>query len=331
MNVALPQNGVSICIPSYRRPVLLRECVASVFANQLRPLEVIVSDHDFGRESQEALGSLVVPDGVTLRHVEGPEQRTQSANVNALLRLASYERLMIVHDDDLLTPGAIDRMADAWDETKGELDAVYGRQYISDAEGVVDVAMTDANNEYYCKNVGAGVQPSNIWAALVGQFPNDGMMVRKTLALQCGYPSEAEVGKIPVDFHFGVRYAMASTKPFVLLNDYTAIYRRSTDSILRTRRKFYDGQFGFEHLERLSGLTPLEEQGRALALNRFASSAVMGYLAAGKASRAAGVLRRHLFGLDKKWSVRLALIGLVSLEMVGLPVLRKAGIAGRPA
>ena len=104
---------------------------------------------------------------------------------------------------------------------------------------------------------------------------------------------------------------------------------RSEDSIERSARTFYDGQFGYEHLEQLSGLTATEEQGRKLALARFAGSAVMGYLAAGKAKLAARVLRRHLHELDKKWSVRLALVALTAAEGVGLPVLKIKGIKGR--
>jgi hypothetical protein len=104
--------------------------------------------------------------------------RTQSANVNALLTLASYERLMILHDDDMLTDGAVDRLASAWDAEDNEVDAVYGRQYISDADGTVDHERTASNDKYYYKDVAEGVQPSNLWAALVAQFPNDGMVRR---------------------------------------------------------------------------------------------------------------------------------------------------------
>ncbi len=323
------EDGVSVCIPTLKRPEMVRECIASVFLNAARPLEIIVSDHDFGSASQAAIASIQVPDAVTLRHVAGPEELTQSANVNSLLQLATYERVVLLHDDDLLTPGALDRMTSAWDQFGGELDALYGRQYISDASGAIDTGRTEANDRYYFKKAEPGIQPSALWSALVGQFPNDGMMMRKSLALQVRYPTEAEVGKLPVDFHFGIRYAQAASRPFVLLVDYLAIYRRSEDSIERSTRTFYDGQFGYEHLEQLSGLTATEEQGRQLALARFAGSAVMGYLAAGKAKLAARVLRRHLHELDKKWSVRLALIALTAAEGVGLPILTLKGIKGR--
>ena len=329
MHSLLSSAGVSICIPTFRRPALLRECLLSTFKNALRPLEVIVSDHDFSEESKATLRAIEVPEGITLRHVAGPAVRTQSANVNSLLALAVHERLMILHDDDMLTEGAVDRLASAWDAENGELDAVYGRQYISDGDGTIDHDKTAVNGKYYYKDFPAGPQPSNLWAALVAQFPNDGMMMRKSVALQCGYPSEAEVGRIPVDFHFGIRYAIASTRPFVLLHDYTAIYRMSSDSVLRSRKRSFDGQLGYQQLERLAGLTPLEESARSVALQRFAGSAVMGYLATGEPVRAASVLRRHLFHMDKSWPVRLGLIALVSLERAGVPVLRKAGVAGR--
>jgi hypothetical protein len=305
---------------------LLRAAVCSTFDNALRPIEVLVSDHDFGEKSQEAIRTIQVPDGITVRHIQGPELRTQSANVNSLLQQATYERVILLHDDDLLTPGAVDRLAAAWDSNGGDVDAVYGRQYIASAEGVVDSALTSENDRYYHKTAPAGVQPSNLWAALVAQFPNDGMMMRRSLALHCGYPSETEVGRIPVDFHFGVRYAGVSTKSFLLLHDYVAIYRNSPDSVLRSKRKFYDGHLGYQHLERLSGLSALEEQGRSLALGRFAGSAVMGYLAAGDPARAASVLRRNLFHLDKNWLVRVALVMLVLLESLGVPALRQVGI-----
>ena len=218
------EYGVSVCIPTLKRPEMVRECIVSVLLSATRPLEIIVSDHDFGPASQAAIASFQVPDAVTLRHVAGPEERTQSANVNFLLQLATYERVVLLHDDDMLTPDALDRMTSDWDQRGGELDALYGRQYISDASGAIDTERTEANDRYYFKLAEPGIQPSALWSALVGQFPNDGMMMRKSLALQVRYPSEAEVGKLPVDFHFGIRYAQAASRPFVLLADYLAIY-----------------------------------------------------------------------------------------------------------
>jgi glycosyltransferase involved in cell wall biosynthesis len=315
-------RGVSVCIPTFRRPVLLREAISSVFANSLRPIEVIVSDHDFTEASQEMILGIELPPGISLHHLPGPVPRTQSANVNALFGLATYERLILLHDDDLFVKGGIDALAAAWDRHCGDIDAVYGRQYITDSFGIIDVRKTQENDRRFFKVAPEGIQASNLWAALVGQFPNDCMMMRKSVAMRTRYPSEQDVGRIPVDFHFGVAYACNSTRPFVLIHDYVALYRYSTESVLRSARRSYDGHLGYERLERMPELQEVEKKAHDIALNRFAASAVMGYLSTGSPARAAKVLRKHLFRLDKGLHVRLALIVLVLLECAGLPLLR---------
>jgi glycosyltransferase involved in cell wall biosynthesis len=310
---------VSVAVLTCDRPHYLRECVRSVFLNAWRPLTIVISDDALTQASVDAIAELPVPEGVEIVHRAGPSAGSQACNARAAIEACGSEHVVFMHDDDTLTPGAIDLMAMAWRDHPGRVDAVYGRQHLIDAAGRINPVATQRNDAYYRKAEAPGPQESCLWCALTGQFPNDGMMIRRSLALEVGYPLESEVGSIPVDFHFGLRYAQAASGEFILLPQYTACYRVHRESVMHRRRR-YNGHLGFEVLSGIPVENPREAAAKAAALDRFAASAVMGYLAARRSGDAARVLWNHGRRLDKAWSVRVALLGMVTFQRLGFPV-----------
>ena len=313
-------DGVAVVILTYKRPELLKRCVLSAMRNDVRPLEIVVSDDSISDASRAAVASINVPQGVSLRHIEGPKIGSQAANAQSAFEAASHEDVILMHDDDYLLDGAIDHLLAVRERFGNHADAVYGLQHHVNFEGEIDWKTTVAKNEYYCKNVPEGVQDSRLWCALTGQIPNNGMLVRRSVALAAGYPTEAEVGRIPVDYHFALRYAQTATGPFVLTSEYTSAYTMEGPSVWRQSylvRK-YNGHLGYGVLSKVKAHTESERQALGTAKDRFAASAVMGHLLAGQPSQAWKIFEAHWRRMDKPWSVRLVL-GVRVLVQVLLP------------
>lgn len=295
--------SVSVCIPTFRRPKMLRECIESCFSNTIRPLEIVVSDDDADPAVQAMLEAMTPPEGIAIVYTANRLGKGQAANVNSAFQTASHSRLVLIHDDDFFLSGGIDHLSHAWTGARDEIDACYGFQAICDNDGTVDEEATSSNNHsYYRRDETIGAQDSPLWAALVAQFPNNGYMIRKSIALEVGYPMEAEVGRIPVDLHFGIRYAQASKRPFVLIPERTTAYRKSDASILRSRDsrlrpQQLDAQLGWVALASISPHSSEEWGALSLALDRAAPGAIASALYAGQLRRALQIARHK----DVSW------------------------------
>lgn len=224
--------AVSVCIPTFRRPEFLKIAVVSTFTNDVRPLEIVISDDDYSESQAETILGLPRPEGVTIRYIANQNAQGQSGNVNSAFAAASHERLVLLHDDDYFLPGGLDRLDAGWRAHDGEVDAVFGRQKICDHDGqIVDDWTKKSIINHYLTDDYIGQVDDRLWAALVQQFHNNGMMIRRSLALKVGYPSEKEVGRVPVDFFFAVRYALAADRPYLALGDYISVYRKTHGSV----------------------------------------------------------------------------------------------------
>ena len=313
-------DGVAVIILTYKRPELLQRCVISAMRNEVRPLEIVVSDDAISDESRAAVASIDLPEGITVRHIKGPSVGSQAANAQAALEAATCENVILMHDDDYLLDGAIDHLLAVREKFSSHADAVYGLQQHVNFEGEIDWKQTLTKNEFYRKNVPEGVQDSNLWCALTGQFPNNGMLIRRSVALAAGYPKEAEVGRIPVDYHFALRYAQTAMGPFVLTSQYTSAYTLEGPSIWRQSHlvRKYNGHLGYHVLLKVKACTEPERQALGIAKDRFAASAVMGHLSAGESAKAWAIYRAHWRRMDKPWSLRMAL-GMRVLTQLLLP------------
>lgn len=311
---------ISVCIPTYRRPEMLRQCIESCFANAVRPLEIVVSDDAADPEVQSMVAAIRPPEGVSIIYTPNRLGRGQSANVNCAMQTATRPRLVLMHDDDTFVPGGIDALARGWDEAEGHVDAVYGRQKIVDAQGRQLDEATQDNNRSYHRLLPSGLQPSPLWSALVQQFPNNGYMVARDLALSVGYPSEAEVGREPVDFHFGLRLALAAQKGFWMVPDYVACYRLSAQSVARgaSRRQAARGDLGFTALLQARDQVQREFPAFQHALDHYAAAAITGYLEQRNGRQAAQVLRDYP-NMPISRAGRLRLTLSITLMRLGLP------------
>lgn len=321
--------GVSVCITTYKRPAMLEFCIRSVFENHTRPIEILVSDNDFSEESAAAVRGIVPPAGIVIRHVANPGPPIPSRNVINAFSEARHERIVLMHDDDFMMPGGIDAMAEAWDRFGDDrVDAVYGRQHIAQNDGSLDAGETGFYDELRFRNTGFGVQESKLWAALTQQFPCNGMMMRRSLALRVGYPAEAEVGRDPNDLHFGIRYAEAGQGAFLLVDHFVSAYRLSEDSMLRApyEERVFDGHLGYPYLENVPARTDREREARDVALALIAPLAVAGYLKSGNPAAARKVFFRNYRRMQKTFVAKMGLLALVVLEGLGFKTVDRYGV-----
>jgi glycosyltransferase involved in cell wall biosynthesis len=305
---------ITVCIPSYKRPGLLIEAITSCFANKYRPLEITVGDDSPDNESERAVSALRPPDGVSLAYHWNKSRLGQPRNVNALFVAARGDRLILLHDDDRLLPGAIDILDAAWRSNPG-LSAVFGKQQIIDMDGTVIATKTRELNLYYERTrVKYGRQPSALTSALLRQFPNNGYMIRTSIAQQVGY-SDFETSGDACDFDFGVR--VAKRRPelgFYFVDEFTAEYRETEGSI--SSATVTTSSHAFLLTERLQ-VSQQDEAAKAAALRQFAPAAVPELASQGRRLQALRVY------FSRHYTVRrLSVKGLFHLATIFVPFVR---------
>lgn len=264
---------ISICIPTYNRPRLAREAVDSALAQTYSPLDIVVSDDSTTDATEKILGDVI--DSGKIRYTRNIYKLGQAGNVNQLFDLANGELHVLLHDDDLLLPGAVAALAGCFAISPG-ITAAYGKQYLIGANGAVDAAGSAALNAAYNRTAEkAGRQSSTLLAGLTAQFPNDGYLLRTSVARKVRYRSDPAVGAA-CDLDFGLRLAVAS-KGYYYLDEYTAKYRMT----IQSASHIYIAHLSFDLLA--SADLPGElESIRQSQMRKYARSAVNQWLAIGK-------------------------------------------------
>jgi len=223
---------ISVCIPTCNRPALLKEALESVLNQTLLPLEIIVGD-DSRDDSCEAVVAAISGAGrVPIIHKRNSPPLGQAANANKLFESASGQNLVLLHDDDLLLPNALEDLSACWND-RPELTAAYGKQYLVSERGdIQDRASQDLNRDYFRGEEWAGSRLSAAAAGVLQQFPNDCYMVRSSAARAVKCRPREEVGNA-CDYDFGLRLGIAS-REFFFLDKFIAKYRMTAQSLSKS-------------------------------------------------------------------------------------------------
>jgi glycosyltransferase involved in cell wall biosynthesis len=129
----VPPGLLTIVIPTRDRPELLGKCLRSVFGQQV-DVPVIVSDNS--TRNHAAIETLRQRYGFA--YVRQSGGLTATEHFNACVKLASSTWVWMLHDDDELDPGAIEKMVVCALQASDIGVVVGGLQYI-DAAGVTHV------------------------------------------------------------------------------------------------------------------------------------------------------------------------------------------------
>jgi GT2 family glycosyltransferase len=98
---------ITVVIPTFRRPAMLRRAIASVVAQQ-QPVLTCVYDNGADPTTQ-AVVSAFARQGQAIRYYAHPENIGANANFAFGLARVESEFFLILSDDDVLLPGLLDR------------------------------------------------------------------------------------------------------------------------------------------------------------------------------------------------------------------------------
>ena len=303
---------ISICIPSYQRPEHLVEAVESCFASIYRPLEILIGDDSRDDESEYAVSAILTPDGIEIRYRRNVERLGQPANVNSLFDDARGDRLILLHDDDRLMPGAVDVLASIWNKHE-DLLIVFGKQRVIDSNGRPLGQQTDSlNRGSFRTSDKAGLQESVVASALIAQVPNDGYLVLKDAARKVRYSDYTFRGD-GRDYDFSVRLALAYQDLKCYFADETLVdYRLSESAISHVSP---GNSYMFQRLSDFE-IPDADQPALAFALQRVAAGAVLQFATRRKQVQALGVFFSRYYPVR-----RLSLKGVFHLATIAFPPL----------
>jgi glycosyltransferase involved in cell wall biosynthesis len=96
---------VSICTPTYHRPVLLERAIRSVLAQTVRDFEIVITDNSENEESAQVVRRFNDP---RIRYYRNGENIGVLNNIKKVASLAEGKFLVVLLDDDLLKPKSLE-------------------------------------------------------------------------------------------------------------------------------------------------------------------------------------------------------------------------------
>ena len=258
---------VTICIPTYRRPSYLLHCLYSCLTQDYRPLEIDISDNSPTDETVTLVETVPLPPGITLRHWRNSPSTDPVESYRKLLYSARGRRLLWMNDDDVLLPGAVAALSDAF-SLAPDVIVSYGREQIINAGGEILPDLTARSSvEYQRLSRETGLRRDLLVCAFWQQISHVGFLVLTEAARKVGFRDRSEVG-LAVDADFTIRLAQVYHGSAHVFIDRTTIQSRVGPSTLGQTShdvawKFYDV------LRSMTDLSPAQETARDRLLTRI--------------------------------------------------------------
>lgn len=218
---------ISVLIPTYQRPVFLREAIESVLSQTLLPDEIIIGDDSKNSDTELMITKLIQTASVPIRYYHNVPSLKQTKNVDFLFKKSECDLLLLLHDDDLLFPSCLELLIKPLVEHP-EVLASFGNQILIDENSNYIKNSESINDAYFRTPERVGVV-DGFTAGVVSMFPNNGFLIRRKEALSVGYNDGGRSGHA-VDFYFGLAIGKLR-KPFFYVNEMTAKYRITSESV----------------------------------------------------------------------------------------------------
>ncbi len=295
-----PQSRtVSVCIPTCNRSALLREAVLSCLQQTRPPDEILVGDDSEDDATEAMVRDLQKISHVPIRYHRNVPPLGQGSNINSLYDAASTSHLMLLHDDDLLVPNAVEHLLGCWDQNP-HLTAAYGMQEVISHDGVVDSKTTESLNRFFMRLPERSGPQYPAWqAGLFQQFPNDGFMVKSEAARAVRWRPREMVGD-GGEYDFGLRLSLAY-EGFYFLGEYTAQYRL-TSGVSISQSRTHDFTLQSYRILRQARLPNDAEQLRATKLSLLAPGAMMEAIRLGHRHEALEIYMSEYHGWRRRLS-----------------------------
>jgi len=129
------RREISIVTPSYNQGEFLQEAIVSVTDQKIKDcsLEYIIQDNC---SSDTTINVLALYDDDSSVRISVEADRGQADALNRAFNVSTGEVLGWVNSDDVLLPGSLDSVMQAFNDHP-EVDVIYGKAYFIDSSGVV--------------------------------------------------------------------------------------------------------------------------------------------------------------------------------------------------
>ncbi|HTJ92637.1 MAG TPA: glycosyltransferase family 2 protein [Pararobbsia sp.] len=220
---------VSICVPTCNRPELFELSLRACLAQTHDHIEVLIGDDSDNDATQNLIRECYAHDA-RVRYLRNAPRFGQARNVANLFNQARGSKIVLMHDDDLIEPDAVEAMLALW-RIHPDLDIAFGDQYVIDMDGNIDHEASRTGNIAFCRTREAeGLQKTPGRTGLVSMFPNNGWMANADLVRRVNYQERFGVG---CDFAFGVQVCLAAQQIYYL-HRYVSSYRLTNGSTSQT-------------------------------------------------------------------------------------------------
>jgi glycosyltransferase involved in cell wall biosynthesis len=317
---------VSICLPTCDRPELIALCIDSCLAQSYGHLEILIGDDSNDARTQQLIAARYRQEP-RVRYARNQPPLGQARNVASLFERARGDKILLIHDDDLLATDGVEKLVSLW-TLHPRLDAAFGDQYEADHRGAVDLdASTRLNAAFGRTKDAEGLQPLPGRTGLIQMFPNNGWMADAQLVKRIGY---TEQHGPCCDFVFGTELCLAAREVFYL-HEYVSVYRKTATSISHsTRGTAIAAPVSAYAFVKALQLAPQLEPSRKLALRRLAPIVVSIHARNRQAQAGFRIALGHLFAYRFGFSARLY-YHLLMLVRAGLTAPRQAVAASAGA
>jgi hypothetical protein len=184
-----------------------------------------VGDDSTNDDAENVVADLAKETTIRIDYKRNPVRLGQNGNTNSLFDRATTSHLMLLHDDDLLTPNAVEDLLSCWDEYPS-LTAAYGKWYIMSHNGDVDLQASIQYNTAFSRiPERSGLQKNDWEVGLIQQFAGAAYMILTSVA-QATRWRPAEVVGAGGEFDFGLRLGM-TYHGFYFIDRYTMKYRKT--------------------------------------------------------------------------------------------------------
>jgi glycosyltransferase involved in cell wall biosynthesis len=318
MSSALPRPLVTVCIPSYKRPKLLELALQSVIAQDYGAVEIAVGDDSPDDAAEPAIERARSLSTFPIRYRRNVPKLGQNANVDSLFQEARGTYLILLHDDDLMLPGAISAlMAPVLDDARVRV--VFGKQTLIEADGTPLPEATRALNITFGRDRESGPIDKPLEACLMQQIPNDSYLIETALARSVGCRLEDEIG-VYVDIDFGIRVGQRLEPGEMWFVDaFVGSYRNSPDSISWSpvSRRIDHPTAGVALYRSVASLDlpPSSEHARQFLFRAFGNQMLKGFALQGDRATALRLFTSAAYG----WRQRLSARGAYHLALIAFP------------
>lgn len=300
---------VSICIPTCNRPELLELAIRSCLAQSYPNIHILIGDDSTDDRTQELMRVCYARER-RIHYMRNATPLGQGANVSFLFDRAAGDKILLLHDDDLLEPDGVETLLKLWD-TVPDLEVAFGDQYVIDIHGRIDQSQSAQCNIDFFRTLDAqGLQSVPGRTGLVSMFPNNGWLANTDLVKAVGYRPQYGAG---CDFVFGVELCLKAKKIYYIKR-YVSSYRRTPNASSVVNRTSLRSS-ALEALRLVSSLDLSQhlEPARRVAYKRMVPVAVSTLSRNDDPVSGFRLAMRHLhayhYGLSRRFYYHMMLIG----------------------